>query len=275
MRTLALFNDGSPEAGNAAEFALSIAQKVKADILILNLCEIPEGKVQSSQAVCEHVAAGNEEETDDLVAHLCDSIAPGDFKPVITEVDASSYADKDICGLIIRKNIWMMIKGIESYVTHHILSQVDFQAVLNHVASPLLLVPDNYHKKDFENITYAVDMRYCRTAVVKFLSELAHRYGANLVIEHFSAKGLPHLSNDYARSLLATEITGKINYQNIFFNNIKERNLGDAVDVMVNDLHADLLGLVNHRFHFEELFGRSIGNVLPEHISVPVIVFPL
>ncbi len=275
MRTLALFNDSSPEACNAAEFALSIAQKVKADILILNLCQVTQDKVPRSIAGGEQVAVANEEEAFDLVAHLCDSVVPGDFRPVISEVDASSYAEKDICELIIRKNIWMMIKGIETHLTHDILSSINVQAVLNHVASPLLLVPDNYHKKDFENITYAVDMRYCRKAVVKFLGELAHCYGANLVIEHFSAKDLPHLDNNYARSLFATEVIDKINYTKVFFNNIKERNLDVAMDVMVNDLHADLLALVNHRFHFEELFGRSINNVLPEHIPVPVIIFPL
>jgi len=37
MRTILVFNDNSPEAENAAEFALDIAQKMKADILVLNL----------------------------------------------------------------------------------------------------------------------------------------------------------------------------------------------------------------------------------------------
>ena len=144
-----------------------------------------------------------------------------------------------------------MVKGIERHLTHESLTRIDIQAIVNHVAAPLLLVPDHHIKPNFENITYTVDMRYCRAHVICFLAELAKVYRSNLVIDHFSAKGLPHLDEAYAKLLFEREIVNKINYQNVFFNNIKERDLEVAVDVMVDKEHADLLALVNHRFHFE------------------------
>jgi hypothetical protein len=168
-----------------------------------------------------------------------------------------------------------MVKGIETQVTHELLSNIDIQSILNHVGCPLLLIPDNYKKRNFENIAYAVDMRYCRTAVLKFLVEFAYAYQANLVIEHLSAKGLPPLDDNYALSLFGNEIANRLPYDNIYFNNIKERNMNVAIGVIINNLRVDLLALVNHRFHFEEIFGRAIKNCLPEHISVPVMVFPL
>jgi hypothetical protein len=275
MGTILLFNDNSTEARNAGRLALAIAQKVKADLLVLNLGKaikvIPllEELVTPGEFDGEHVESFN------MVSFLIDIIASNDFRPVINDIDACYYTEKEIAELAIRKNIWMMVKGVETHITHEVLSDVNVQGVINRVACPLLLVPDNYVKGIFENITYALDMRYCRTAVLRFLAELARDYDANLVVEHFSAKGLPHLSDGYAADLFACEISNRIKYDKLYFNNIKERNLEIAVDVMVNDLHADLLALVNHRFHFEELFGRSIKNVLPEHVPIPVIIFPL
>lgn len=274
MRTILLFNDNSPEAENAAEFALDIAQKMKADILILNLCD--DVLVENKQTVTagEQLSAENSDSFN-LVKQLSTITTDGTFRPVVNDMNGSDFTEKDICELVIGKNIWLMVRGIETNATHRSLSNINVQAVLNRVACPLLLVPGNYKKRGFENITYAVDMRYCRTAVLKFLAEFAREYSANLVVEHFSAKGLPPLSDDYAATLFESEITNKIFYDKTYFNNIKERNLEIAVDVMINSLHADLLALVNHRFHFEELFGQCINETLPEHIPVPVIVFPL
>ena len=259
MGTILLFNDDSDEAINAGEFAVSIANKVRADLLILNLCKkLSRLDVNSFQ----------KENTSQAKANQTSKIK-------IQHIDASAFTEKDICKLVIEKHIWLMVKGIEKKVTHDILTGFDVQSVLNHVACPLLLIPDGYKKRSFENITYAVDLRYCRAAVLKFLTDLSVMYNANLMVEHFSAKGLPHLSDSFARDLFEGEIMKKIKHEKVYFNNFKERNLDIAVDVMINDLHADLLALVNHRYHFSELFGSAIKNVLPEHIAVPVIVFPM
>ena len=259
MGTILLFNDNSAEAINAREFAVALADKAGAYLLILNLCKKP-GRRVANTILNENAIQAKTNQTS---------------KVKIQHIDASAFTEKDICKLVIEKQIWLMIKGIEKKVSHELLTGIDVQTVLNHVACPLLLIPDGYKKRGFENITYAVDMRYCRAAVLKTLTDLAALYNANLMVEHFSAKGLPHLSDSFARDLFEGEIMKKIKHEKVYFNNFKERNLDIAVDVMINDLHADLLALVNHRYHFSELFGSAIKNVLPEHIAIPVIIFPM
>ena len=274
MRTILVFNDDSPEAINAADFASYIALKVKADILTLNLTK--RKRLRASKALIEvesnAVRAGMNfhEKSEATFIELAD-----DFKPVRREVDASEYSEKDISELVIRKGIWLMVKGIETHITHELLCHVDIQSVINHVACPLLLIPDSYKKRSFENVAYAVDMRYCRRSVLKFLAEFAKDYGANLILEHLSAKGLPPLDDKYAMALFGNEIANHTQYNKIYFNNIKERNVNVAIGVIINNLRADLLALVNHRFHFEEIFGRMITACMPENIPVPVMVFPL
>ena len=274
MRTIIVFNDNSAEAGNAREFALNMARKVKADILILNL--VKQSQPKSARTLA---AAGCTSEintvTSETPDHLSGDLERGDYNPSVSDIEATTFSEKEICQLVIRKNIWLMVKGIEPQVTHELLCTIDVQSVLNHVGCPLLLIPNNYKKRHFENIAYAVDMRYCRTAVLKFLIELASAYQANLIVEHLSAKGLPPLDDNYALSLFDSEITNKLKYDNLYFNNIRERNINVAIGVIITSLRADLLALVNHRFHFEEIFGRAIKDCLPEHVAVPVIVFPL
>jgi hypothetical protein len=273
MRTILVFDDGSWEAANAQQFALAIAQKVKADLLVLNLVE--DEKLKTSKKLVEagvhtNKAVGVNESLEEISAGLDDC-----FKPVRWDVDASTYSEKDMSELVIRKNIWLMVKGIETHITHELLCDVDIQSIINHVGCPLLLIPDGYKKRNFENVAYAVDMRYCRRSVLRFLIEFVRDYEANLILEHLSAKGLPPLDDKYAMSLFENEMACQIKYERVYFNNIKERDIDVATGVIINDLRADLLALVNHRFHFEEIFGRTITACMPENIPVPVMVFPL
>lgn len=47
------------------------------------------------------------------------------------------------------------------------------------------------------------------------------------------------------------------------------------IGVIINSLNADVLALVNHRYHFCEILGMTIIATMPEHIPVPGMVFPL
>lgn len=274
MKTIVVFNDNSAEARNAAEFALNIAQKVKADILVFNIASQQAWEAKKLVLTAEPKPA-EQAEVVTLIEQLSLQMETNGFMPAILDIDASNYSDKEICEVIIRKNIWLMIKGIETHVTHDLLCHVDIQSVLNHVGCPLLLIPDNYKKRNFENIAYAVDMRYCRRAVLRYLADLAAEFNATLNLEHISAKGLPPLDDKYALSLFDDETAGLGHAAKINFNNIKENGLNKAIGVIINNLHTDLLALVNHRFHFEEIFGRTIENCMPEKVPVPVMVFPL
>lgn len=275
MKTIVVFNDNSAEARNAAEVAHHIAQKVKADILVFNIASQQQPGDSKKLVLTADLSPAEQTEVVTLIEQLSLPMTTNGFRPAIFDIDASNYSDKEVCELIIRKNIWLMIKGIETHVTHDLLCHVDIQSVLNHVGCPLLLIPDSYKKRNFENIAYAVDMRYCRRAVLRYLAEFAAEHKATLNLEHISAKGLPPLDDKYALSLFADEMSGLEQAGKINFNNIKESGLNKAIGVIINNLHTDLLALVNHRFHFDEIFGRTIKNCMPEQVPVPVMVFPL
>jgi hypothetical protein len=151
---------------------------------------------------------------------------------------------------------------------------INIQSVLNHVRCPLLLVPEKSQVKGFEQIVYIADLRYCRTQIVRYLAELALPYQANILIDHLSAKGLPDIEEQYALKVFDDEIAAKVDYKRLLFNNIRERDLIRAVDVMINGMHADLLVVVNHRYHFEEILGGYITHELPVHITIPLLIFP-
>jgi hypothetical protein len=276
MKTILVIDDHSPEAEHAAAFALVIAQAVYADVLIADT--VPARRVNSG----EPVLAGRAGEPDEMIpfsrgAQLLDRADPsGAYLPEITELNISDYAIDDLIALINRKEIWMLTVGMPDALpaAAHGLKP-DMQSVLNRVRCPLLLIPQNWELKKPQRVVYVADLRYCRQNVLTYLSALAASFDAGISIAHLPAKGLTDIVDSYATEIFQKNIVPHAHYEKVTLNNTRERDLHRAVDVMINGLHNDLLVFVNHRYHFEEIIGRRIGEVLPAEITIPVLIFPL
>jgi hypothetical protein len=277
MKTILIINDNSPEAKHAAEFALTVAQKMQANIMLANTF------VKTQKSV-ELVTVGNTDkimiesfQTSKLFTHLkgLNSKELADFKPEIEELDISNMDECKLAEMINLNRTWMIIKGMPDALPATASDNaLNIHTVLNKVLCPLFLIPENWQVKDIERMVYIADLRYCRIEIVRYLAELARPLNADLSIAHTSAKGLPDMAEKYALAVFSEEVCKNVKYERLLFNNIKEKDLSKTVDVLINGMHNDVLVMVNHRFHFEEILGRYITNSLPVHLSVPILIFP-
>jgi hypothetical protein len=276
-KTIIVINDNTSSAEHAALLALKLAQKIGANIVLAN-----EVKVAAEDLVSVHQVAAKDPKTDfvadtsgTLLTFLQSESASSEHAEIgISQIDISGFTVDDLSGFVIKNHIWMIVKGTDTLLGKTDGLHFNIQYVLNKVMCPLLLVPANFKIKDFEQIAYLADLRYCRLPIVRYLCELAEACGASVYIDHLSAKGLPNMDENYADSFFNTEFKGKVKYDRLFFNNIRERNISKAVDVMIDGMHINLLAFVNHRFHFEEILGRIIPEHMPTQITIPVLIFP-
>ncbi len=275
-KTIIVINDNTAEAAHAALLALKMAQKLKAGIILANEVKVASGRARERQFAWKNDGIADQEEAAygllERLKEYNDQDGPDQLD--IREIDISDFVVDDLSRFIIKNNIWMIVKGTHSFSGDANGLHLNIQHVLNKVMCPLLLVPAKFKIKDFEQIVYMADLRYCRLPVVRYLAEFAKPYQANLYIDHLSAKGLPHIDEKYADNFFTTEFKNKVNYDRLFFNNIRERDINKAVDVMINGMHIDMIAFVNHRFHFEEILGRMIPDNLPGQFTIPLIIFP-
>ncbi|MDN3584249.1 hypothetical protein [Mucilaginibacter flavus] len=242
MKTILVINDQSVGAVNAALFAIDIAKKMEANILLANMNEVCE----PSQPALVKIANNDEADTGEQPFLLIDKLRngcnmDGDFKPCIDVISFDGLTDDEMISSVINHNIWLMIKGCADGFGNLEVKKPNMQAILNRVRCPLLIVPENYTGIGFKNIVYCADLRFCRAVVAKYLAELAQCYLAKLMFANLSAKGLPHMEDSYALTVFKEEIYNKVHYDQLYFNNIKERDLCKAADVMINTMNADLL----------------------------------
>jgi len=276
MKTILVITDHTPEAKHAAVFALMVAQIVGADILIADTIKVME--LNKDQPVFAGAATEQPEEkmlnTKEQLELIINPDGP--YHPVISEIDISDYETADLIALINRNDIWLLVVGMPNLLPCRAGNlSVNIQSVLNRVHCPLLLIPQGWKLKHLERIVYIADLRYCRLPVLKYLAKLAAPFDAGISIAHLSAKNMVHIVGSYADAIFQNEIMPHIHYDKISLNNTRERDVNRAVDVLINGMHNDLIVLVNHRYHFEEIIGRYIADALPPEITVPVLIFPM
>ena len=259
MKTILVINDQSPAAKHAASFAATIGAKMQAEVLLAN-------SVQTTGNFAAPVTVGRYQmDTDEEFWN----------SPVseIQEVDISAMDETQLAQMINQNQIDMVVKGMPEELPSS-KSRLNIHHVLNKVRCPLLLVPENWPLKKIDRLVYIEDLRFCRTMVVNYLAGIAKAFGASLSVAHLSANGIPDMAAQYADSVFREEVYDRLSYKEVFFNNIKEKDIKKATDVIINGMHNDILAFVNHRFHFKEIMGRYLTDVLPEHITVPVLIFP-
>lgn len=252
MKKILLIDDGSAAAANAAKVAQNIALHLKATITCANFSTLNKaGKVY---------AGYQEDDTDE------------NLRSIPTKVFSRFVLD-DFARFIIKNEIWMIIQGLADNDSNDKRS-INIRSVLHRVQCPLLLVPENYQFNGFNRIDYVTDLRYCRLNIALDMALLARAYHARLSLSHVSAKGIPHMHEPYALEVFRDSLGDRISYEGLYFNPINERDMVKVADVLIHSMGTDLLVLANHRFHFEELFGAHLPEVLPPNLQIPIMVYP-
>lgn len=196
------------------------------------------------------------------------------LKTLVGFIENINFVSENVVAIVKKFNIGLLIKGIPGRADEETVIESDILSCSAKSGCPVLLVPEQFPYKSLEKIVYATDLRYCRQGVIRFLSKLAVTFNARVLIANIAAKGLPFMENNYALDVFKDTIVRPATHDHFYLNNIRERNIPKAMDVLVNDMDTDLLVLVNHRYHFNELFGPAVPYLIPGYIHIPVLIFP-
>jgi hypothetical protein len=277
MKNILIFNDFSAEAEHATELALLLAGKTNVNLYVWNTFDKYENPVARELAV----AHNNEEETEittDNTNWILKLESKLNWKsgllPVVRFIEGADYAPEFVLPIVKKYDIGILVRGV-AYDDRELLP-VETEALSCSTKSgcPVLLVPEKSGYKLFEKIVYATDLRFCRREIVSFLNQIAKPINASVLIANISAKGLPFMEDNYARTVFTDTLLDRGNQEHIYFSNIRERDIPRALDVLVNGMNNDLLVLVNNKFHFNELLGHDAPYTLPDNFHIPLLIFP-
>lgn len=261
MEKILFIHDDSPGSFKALAFAISLAGKMDAQLLLAHT-------FLRAQVRREKMIAGN---TGSRLTGLTDTSFPESNINTAREIDILGMNAKQAAQLINKEDVRMIIKGAAECPTP---TGLNLDTLLNYIYCPLLLIPENWALKEMERMAYLADLRYCQTHIVRYLANLAAACRADLSVVHLTKHGMVHIDEAYAHQLFDEQVRRKVKYEQLGFNYTRETNLIKAADVLTNGMHNDLLVMTKNRYHYNELVGPVINSTLPSHIHVPLLIFP-
>ncbi|HVW13906.1 MAG TPA: hypothetical protein VHB54_08795 [Mucilaginibacter sp.] len=277
MKNILIFNDFSPETEHAAQLALLLAGKTNTTLHVWNT--FSKAKLP---ATLETISSNTNQIMPDLpfdkntwIEELESNLyAQTGLTPVVNIIDDEDFTPGNVLSIVNKCNAGLLIKGVAE--GEQDISNINRELLCCSTRSgcPVLLIPQRFQCKDFEKIVYPTDLRFCRQDIIHYLNDFATALAASILVAAIASNGLPHLDNGYALNIFKEEIIPSVNHRYFCFDNIREKDILKVFDVLVNGMNNDLLVLVNHGYHFNELLGYDIPYVIPGNIHIPLLIFP-
>jgi hypothetical protein len=274
MKNILIFNDFSTEAEHAAELALLLAGKTNTNLYVWNTFD-KYAKPVARELVAAHASEEEIWITPDNTSWILKLESKLNWQsgliPVVKFIEGTDYAPANVLSVVKKYDIGILIWGITEDKENLLQIEAEALSCSTRSGCPILFIPEKFPYRLFEKIVYATDLRFCRREILAFLNNLAKDLNADLLVANISAKGLPYMEDNYARTVFNDTILPQ---DHIFFSNIRERDIRQAFDVLLNGMNNDLLVLVNNKFHFNELVGHDLPYTIPANLHVPLLVFP-
>lgn len=285
MKTILVLTDFSIRADHAAHYAVKLAQKIKANVLLCNVFLIPSSTPMASQIAwpMENFETLQEDSSDDLneiVSRLNDRLdidtTNEDFRPKIDYCSKAGLVADTINDIATEHNVVMVIIG--THVRHGLgsfLSGDHAKDVIDKAHCPVLLIPEQVSFKGFKKFAFATDLTQTDVDVLHSLSGLAKHFNAEVMVTHIADQSEQHNQEEPRVKIFLGLVSSKVNYPNIYYRAVEGKTIATSLDWLTQHVDFDVLVMVHRKKgFFENLFNGSVTKKMADHLTKPLLVFP-
>ena len=282
MKNILVLTDFSIRAGYAVEFAMHLAIKNEARLL---LCHALEPFSANSVTGAAWIVADDQlAEKDEAIMDLKE-IGRGLLKLMATDggkvrPDIQYIADYgNVCDVakkvIADNNVDIVVIGSHpSNALTRILSGSHVYSLIDKLDCPVLLIPESLRYKGIHTIAYATDLTFNNNKVIKYLVRVARPFQAAISVNHIFKTEF-HLTEAEQATRYALCNKSEFSYPHISYHNLKRDNVKSGLFELISSGKADILATVHKRYDFfEGLFHKSISKLIADASHIPLMVLP-
>ncbi|AMP97546.1 hypothetical protein AY601_0596 [Pedobacter cryoconitis] len=282
-KSILVLTDFSGYAKNAAESAMSLADKMKMDIILCNIYPVPA--VRSSAEILfptgyEDIAKQQSIDSLKIEKIRLQSILKRDTD--ISRIPGLTIIDEDhtfstIANLIKKeKNITMVTIGTRHHQGNEFLFGGGINTIVNKSNCPVLLISEKVLTDAIKTIIFATDLAIEDIKQLKLLTEKADLFKSHIHVCHISPPTpiVIDFNEEYHLSEFIQEM-GKLTFKKISFKNIQGKNIIQDLIEFEEETHADLLVLIHKKHSFLwKLFHESKIKRLVTNQKSPLLILP-
>lgn len=265
--------DFSKNASQAFDYAIILAKKEKAKILLLHAYHItyitPDVPADFMAIEIENAEKTAIKKMKFLVEKIkhenleCEVFLRQDMAvDLILEVAKDRHPDFIVIGTT-------GASGLEEIIMGNITATVIAKA-----KCPVIAVPKKASFKHIKHITYATDYLVSDLYALKKLVEIAKLFNATITVVHISGELLTHESEEEFMNKFKAKVRKKIKYDDIAYKLIYGRNFINTLEEYILHESSDLLAMSTHlQSIYDKIFGKSNTKKMSYHSTIPFLAF--
>ncbi|MET3115605.1 nucleotide-binding universal stress UspA family protein [Pedobacter sp. CG_S7] len=283
MKTILVTTDFSVPSENAAHYALGMAKRIGADLLLCNAIKIQmEAPIPFQGTMPLHDTLTQKNEVDEQLNFLAESLradvdnVKGAYLPLIESFSQIGTLQEVVKEIEINIQLSLIVMGVYSAPSIvKIFMGSKSQKILDTTATPIILVPFSLFSPEIKRIAFATDLSHGDILRIQYLVEIAQLYNAELLIVNFEDEKAGSEELKQKTEQFINVVTKNNSYPNISFQDVKSSDLDSGLDWLSKYGSVDLMAMVHYRSKMlERIFDPSHTRNLASHINIPLLVFP-
>ena len=283
MKTILVLTDFTKAAQRAADMALIVAGKLKADILLLNsfvtVPVIPSDEAANWQVqdyfIVRDVSNDNlDKEKKRLERQLKKTFFEPGQPTIRVECDYGSVVEntKKVLG---KHSVSLIMMGGREKDDMPFLFGDTIKAIINHIKRPVLVVPSKTNIEKLHNATFATDLEDVDLRALNDLGKLSKALHFNIHVAHVSE---PVLVPDFREEKAVTHFRERVmalGLNNVSYHALRGDDIGDQLEKFNHSTHADLIAMVHQKHSFWwGIFNERPCQEMITHHHIPVLIYP-
>jgi len=286
MKTIAVLIDFSERSEHTAKYALHLAKKIKANVLLFNAFLVPADIPMAAGQVAWPMFEYDEIKTDTekTLKKFCNKLKhglrerplPGSFLPAITCQCEEGPVVNTLGTLERKKDIVLLVAGTHGSdaITSFVLGN-NCRELIDNAKLPLLLVPENAATKNLDNIIFATDLDLNDINYINAVAGLAKDFTADLVIINVTPENGSDIRHNKSENVFMQEMVQQVKYKRVSFRNIHNQNAKKGIAWVLENERPDMLVMVHRKSSlFEFFFKSSVTKKIAANTTVPLLVYP-
>lgn len=274
MKTILVPVDFSENSDNALYYAIDIAKKIKAQLILLNVYEI---EYANSYVPADFIIEEKKDKKKDSLKQLegCALKIKHAGKIDYDMLSVEGFIVDVILDVIEQKRINLVVMGTKGAgnFTNAILGS-NTAKIIEKSNCPVIAVPEQASFKGIQKITYATMYHHSDIKALETVVEIFKIFDAKITVLHVSESFESREDENEAFKEFRKDVLKKISYDKLLFQILRSEDVETALDEYINDGKVDMLVMsAHHRDFFDKLFGKSVTKHMVYHTAIPLMVF--
>jgi len=273
VKTILVPTDFSDKANRAIDYAVLIAAKSKARIVLLHVIELPYGTNLQQEKIRKEYEKVSKPSLKAAEQRVKIGLKGARVKveglmrmgaPVTTIVQMANELQVDLICMGNR-----ITSGLRRFVFDTTTS-----GVIDLTSCPVLATTSKLPEVKLERMLFATDFKENDLHILKKATDLAREFKSFIYVLHIRTK--PSF-DEKLRCIGFETLTRKVvDYKNLHFKQFQSSDVEEGFDKAIAEIYPDLIILTHqNRSFFDAVFGSNVVDDLVYRAEIPVLVYPV